>query len=67
MAGPRRSDQDDTRTISSESTLAQPPLYTGTSHRDKRAFMDAYLIYERKVRTLNMNTGTKIYLMSVSG
>ncbi|EGZ25705.1 hypothetical protein PHYSODRAFT_297274 [Phytophthora sojae] len=49
--------------IATGANLPIPPLYRGTTTLDMRAFMDAYMVYERRVRALSSGTSARVYLM----
>lgn len=46
--------------------MPTPPMYRGSSKKEKRAFMDSYLVYERRVRALNMGSECVVWLIPLS-
>ncbi len=45
--------------------MPTPPVYKDYSQSHKRAFMDAYVVYKRKVYFINESTTTEVMLMPV--
>lgn len=53
-------------TVAAGTNLPTPPIYRGSSKKEKREFMDSYMIYERRVRALNQGSQAKIFVMPLS-
>ncbi|KAK1929992.1 hypothetical protein P3T76_014489 [Phytophthora citrophthora] len=46
--------------------LPVPPIYWGSSKKEKREFMDSYAIYTRRIKALNQRTQAKFFVMPIS-
>nr|CCA14262.1 conserved hypothetical protein [Albugo laibachii Nc14] len=42
-----------------------PPMYRGSTKKEKKEFMDLYMVYDLRVRVLNASTRSRVYLMPV--
>nr|CCA26841.1 AlNc14C421G11526 [Albugo laibachii Nc14] len=62
-----RSREDGRTLVTNDADLPRPPIYRGSTQRKKRPFMDAYLVYQRKIDVMNQSTGTIFFVMSVGG
>ena len=45
--------------------MAIAPMYRGSTKKQKRAFMDAYMVYARRLDTLSQGTGNTVFLMPI--
>nr|CCA24308.1 conserved hypothetical protein [Albugo laibachii Nc14] len=46
--------------------LLRPPVYRGVTQSHKRAVMDGYMAYDRRIRAVNMHGGSQVLRMPVS-
>ncbi|KAG3233291.1 hypothetical protein PI124_g21630, partial [Phytophthora idaei] len=53
-------------TVAAGTNLPVPPIYRGSSKKEKRDFMDSYAIYSRRIKALNQGTQAKIFVMPLS-
>ncbi|EGZ26622.1 hypothetical protein PHYSODRAFT_308353 [Phytophthora sojae] len=53
-------------TVVAGTNLTVPPIYRGSSKKEKRGFMDSYAIYTRRVKALNQGTHAKFFVMPLS-
>ncbi|GMF47598.1 unnamed protein product [Phytophthora fragariaefolia] len=53
-------------TVAAGTNLAVPPIYRGSSKKEKRYFMDSYAIYCRRIKALNQGTQAKFFVMPLS-
>ncbi|POM71909.1 Hypothetical protein PHPALM_11458 [Phytophthora palmivora] len=53
-------------TVAAGTNLPVPPIYRGSSKKEKREFMDSYAIYTRRIKALNQGNDVKIFVMSLS-
>nr|CCA17858.1 conserved hypothetical protein [Albugo laibachii Nc14] len=56
-----RSKEEGRTLITNCADMPRPPIYKGSTHRQKRAFMDAYLVCQRKIDVMNQSTGTRFF------
>lgn len=52
--------------IATGASLPMPPVYRGCTRKEKKAFMDSYLVYERRVRALNAGSVSHVFQMPLS-
>nr|CCA21587.1 conserved hypothetical protein [Albugo laibachii Nc14] len=52
--------------VSTDVDLPRPPVYEGVTQSHKRAIMDAYMVYDRRIRAMNMHGGDQVLRMPVS-
>ncbi|POM78823.1 hypothetical protein PHPALM_3601 [Phytophthora palmivora] len=50
-------------TIATGANMPVPPMYRGSTKKEKKAFMDSYLIYKRRIMTLNQRSYGKGFVM----
>ncbi|POM60102.1 hypothetical protein PHPALM_31081 [Phytophthora palmivora] len=53
-------------TVAAGTSFPVPPIYGGSSKKEKRDFMDSYAIYTRRIKALNQCTQTSIFVMPLS-
>ncbi|EGZ17880.1 hypothetical protein PHYSODRAFT_502865 [Phytophthora sojae] len=53
-------------TVAAGTNLPVPPIYRGSSKKEKRDFMDSYAIYTRRIKALNQGTQAKFFVMPLS-
>uniref|UniRef100_H3GI18 Uncharacterized protein n=1 Tax=Phytophthora ramorum TaxID=164328 RepID=H3GI18_PHYRM len=53
-------------TVAAGTNLPVPPIYRGSSKKEKREFMDSYAIYTRRIQALNQGTQAKFFVMPLS-
>ncbi|KAG6615409.1 uncharacterized protein IUM83_04906 [Phytophthora cinnamomi] len=53
-------------TVAAGTNLPVPPIYRGSSKKEKREFMDSYAIYTRRIKALNQGTQAKFFVMPIS-
>ena len=46
--------------------LPRPPVYKGVTQSHKSAFMDAYMVYDLRIRAMNMHGDVQVLRMPVS-
>lgn len=52
-------------TLAIGANMPLPPMYRGSTKKEKRKVMDIYMAYDRCVRVLNASTGSRVFLMPV--
>ncbi|KAK1945593.1 Pro-Pol polyprotein [Phytophthora citrophthora] len=55
-----------TVTVATGTNLPVPPIYRGSSKKEKREFMDSYAIYSRRIKALNQGSQAKFFVMPLS-
>ncbi|KAK1946294.1 hypothetical protein P3T76_001847 [Phytophthora citrophthora] len=55
-----------TITVATGSNMPVPPVYRGSTKKEKKAFMDSYLIYKRRVTALNQGAYGRVFVMPLS-
>ncbi|KAG2855647.1 hypothetical protein PC113_g12247 [Phytophthora cactorum] len=53
-------------TVAAGTNLPVPPIYRGSSKKEKRDFMNSYAIYTRRIKALNQGTQANFFVMSLS-
>ncbi|POM78797.1 LOW QUALITY PROTEIN: Hypothetical protein PHPALM_3627, partial [Phytophthora palmivora] len=53
-------------TVAAGTNLPVPPIYRGSTKKEKRDFMDSYAIYTRRIKALNQGTPAKFFVMPLS-
>ncbi|RAW20348.1 hypothetical protein PC110_g23210, partial [Phytophthora cactorum] len=53
-------------TVAADTNLPVPPIYRGSSKKEKRDFMDSYAINSRRIKALNQGTQANIFVMPLS-
>ncbi|CCI11605.1 unnamed protein product [Albugo candida] len=53
-------------TLAIGANMPLPPMYRGSTKKEKRKVMDIYMAYDRCVRVLNASTGSRVFLMPKS-
>jgi hypothetical protein len=53
-------------TVAAGTNLPVPPIYRGSSKKEKRDFMDSYAIYMRRIMALNQGTQARVFVMRLS-
>ncbi|KAG3112224.1 hypothetical protein PI124_g10791 [Phytophthora idaei] len=53
-------------TIATSSNMPMPPVYRGSTKKEKKAFMDSYLVYQRLVTALNQGSFGHVFVMPLS-
>ncbi|ETP35508.1 hypothetical protein F442_16351 [Phytophthora nicotianae P10297] len=61
-----RSSETPAVTVTAGTNLPVPPIYRGSSKKEKRDFMDSYAIYTRRIKALNQGTQASIFVMPLS-
>ncbi|GLE05071.1 hypothetical protein PINS_up014055 [Pythium insidiosum] len=61
--GDVKTEPDQAVMIATGANMPTPPLYRGSTKKEKRAFMDSYLVYER--RALNQGANAKVFTMPI--
>lgn len=49
--------------VAETANLSIPPVYRGCKKKEKPAFMDSYMVYERRVQAVNAGSGTNALVM----
>eukprot|EP00644_Phytophthora_capsici_P010646 jgi/Phyca11/104689/e_gw1.9.784.1 len=60
-----RSTSERSVTLATGVNMPVPPLYRGSSKREKRDFMDSYMVYRRRVDALNQGSQTRVFVMPI--
>ncbi|KAE9201399.1 hypothetical protein PF005_g14970 [Phytophthora fragariae] len=55
-----------TITVTTGSNMPVPPVYRGSTKKEKKALMDSYLIYKRRVTALNQGAYGRVFVMPLS-
>ncbi|EEY55232.1 uncharacterized protein PITG_09135 [Phytophthora infestans T30-4] len=55
-----------TITMATSSNMPSPPVYRGATKKEKKAFMDSYLIYKQRVTALNQGSAGRVFVMPLS-
>ncbi|ETP08013.1 hypothetical protein F441_15890 [Phytophthora nicotianae CJ01A1] len=55
-----------TVTVAAGTNRPAPPIYRGSSKKEKREFMDSYAIYSRRIKALNQGSQAKFFVMPLS-
>ncbi|OWY93587.1 hypothetical protein PHMEG_00036962 [Phytophthora megakarya] len=53
-------------TVAAGTNLPVPPIYRGSSKKEKRDFMNSYAIYTRRIKALNQGTQTQFLVVPLS-
>ncbi|OWZ02136.1 LOW QUALITY PROTEIN: hypothetical protein PHMEG_00026351, partial [Phytophthora megakarya] len=64
--GSRPTEEPPAVTVAAGTNLPVPPIYRGSSKKEKRDFMDSYAIYTRRIKALNQGTQAKFFVMPLS-
>nr|CCA27768.1 conserved hypothetical protein [Albugo laibachii Nc14] len=51
--------------IATGANMPVTPIYRGSTKKEKGAFMNAYIVYARRVDMLNQGTGNTVFLMPI--
>ncbi|KAE9106282.1 hypothetical protein PF006_g21405 [Phytophthora fragariae] len=49
--------------LAAGANMPVPPMYRGSTKKEKREFMDSYMVYKRRVDALNQGTQTRVFTM----
>ncbi|KAE8972838.1 hypothetical protein PF011_g25491 [Phytophthora fragariae] len=52
-------------TLATGANMPVPPIYRGSSKKEKQGFMDSYMVYKRRVDALNQATQTQVFVMPI--
>ncbi|GLE11381.1 hypothetical protein PINS_up023761 [Pythium insidiosum] len=63
--GDVKTEPDQAVMVATGANMPTPPLYRGSTKKEKRAFMDSYLVYERRIRALNQGANAKVFTMPI--
>ncbi|GMF65784.1 unnamed protein product [Phytophthora lilii] len=66
VAASERTQDISTVTVAAGTNLPVPPIYKGSSKKEKREFMDSYAIYSRRIKALNQGSQAKFCVMPLS-
>ncbi|OWY93783.1 hypothetical protein PHMEG_00036692 [Phytophthora megakarya] len=58
-----RQTQESSVMLATGANMPVPPLYRGSTKKEKREFMDSYMVYKRRVDALNQGTQTRVFMM----
>ncbi|GMF23724.1 unnamed protein product [Phytophthora fragariaefolia] len=58
-----RATREPTVTLATGTNMPVPPLYPGSSKKEKREFMDSYMGYMRRVDALTQGTQTQVFVI----
>lgn len=58
-----RSAPEPTVMLATDANMPVPPMYRGSTKKEKCEFMDSYMVYKRRVEALNQGTQTRVFIM----
>ncbi|POM64770.1 Hypothetical protein PHPALM_19656 [Phytophthora palmivora] len=53
-------------TVATGANIPVPPVYRGSTEKEKKAFMDSYLHYKRRITALNQGSYGRVFVMPLS-